>query len=504
MANAFIYHHNDDDGYCSGAIIYKYLEECEFEKYDKVITHKFDYQTILDLSEIKEDDTVYFVDYSFSNEENITALIGLVNKMKHGSGFVYWIDHHVSSKEVLETKMEPILGYPKFVHVIDTKVCGAVLCYWHALTNMPASDLKRALDYDNLPLFLRYIDSHDTWKHNMPKTPEFHIGMMFKNNMVYKYFDEILPESGDFFNWEVDLTRPFTQECIKKGEIIKPYTEIQNAKITNALSYETYIVYDNREYRCLVVNGFGNSSVFGDRIINAYDAVILYNYNGEQYKYSIYTAKEYVDCSVLAKALGKYTGLGGGGHRGAAGFQSTENVFKKGSTIVLHTGNPIHKVALAHKIPLGLASEIIKQIKSEGGRVAQLLKENQFKGENVGYDKLVDTFTTLSVDTLHRLQTIDLLNCSFNILSIDHQIHIDDDAGLATIYGEIQTINNVKGRALETVLQNNYEFNESDFIFFAPRILYMGWHKPENARLITFDAYDICYKNKAYNYLRGE
>ena len=66
-----------------------------------------------------------------------------------------------------------------------------------------------------------------------------------------------------------------------------------------------------------------------DSRFDKYDIVIPYMYTGIQYKYSLFTKRNNLDCSEIAKKLGEIDGLGGGGHAQAAGFQTYHNIFEK-------------------------------------------------------------------------------------------------------------------------------------------------------------------------------
>ena len=65
-----------------------------------------------------------------------------------------------------------------------------------------------------------------------------------------------------------------------------------------------------------------------DLFNDKYDVVIPYMYTGTQYKYSLFTKRNNLDCSEIAKKLGEIDGLGGGGHAQAAGFQTYHNIFE--------------------------------------------------------------------------------------------------------------------------------------------------------------------------------
>jgi nanoRNase/pAp phosphatase (c-di-AMP/oligoRNAs hydrolase) len=57
------------------------------------------------------------------------------------------------------------------------------------------------------------------------------------------------------------------------------------------------------------------------------------------YKYSLFTAKNDVNCEELAKIFGTIDNLGGGGHAKAAGFQSYKLIFESNCTV--HISNKI-------------------------------------------------------------------------------------------------------------------------------------------------------------------
>lgn len=72
----------------------------------------------------------------------------------------------------------------------------------------------------------------------------------------------------------------------------------------------------------MVVNRRCDSLIFGDLIKN-YPIVAIWVFDGEKYKYSIYSDKSDIDCSKIAERYG------GGGHKGASGFVSEKMIFNK-------------------------------------------------------------------------------------------------------------------------------------------------------------------------------
>ena len=77
--------------------------------------------------------------------------------------------------------------------------------------------------------------------------------------------------------------------------------------------------------KCIAVNKSNPGSQLFDSVWNeeAYDMMVAYQHvKGEHWTVSMYSTKENIDCSVIAKKHG------GGGHKGAAGFQIKEFPFK--------------------------------------------------------------------------------------------------------------------------------------------------------------------------------
>lgn len=80
-------------------------------------------------------------------------------------------------------------------------------------------------------------------------------------------------------------------------------------------------------YRVIVCNTpCGNSLVFDSVDSDTYDIMSVFFFDGKQYTVSLYSTKKEIDVSEIAKKHG------GGGHKGAAGFQCKELPFKAEGT----------------------------------------------------------------------------------------------------------------------------------------------------------------------------
>ena len=323
MGKVIIYHHGDMDGIVSAAIVFDYEVKFNGTNYDDVEFIKVDYSTALDASQIKQDTKVYFVDYSFSYEENKAVLVSLI---EHGIDVV-WIDHHKTSCNALNTLKDKVLTSPHFNQYIHTEYCAAVLCYKWCCAEMSKLDNTSELFISNHKL-LKYVDSWDCWKHNYPNDREFNIGFM---NYVKSPLMVLNILDGEILGSTCDIRNDIEEALLAKGSTIVEYLDTYNKSLCGK-SFEFTLDYYGRIYNCLGLNAHGNSTVFGD-LINNYDLVCLFSTDGAATTHSIYTISDEVDCSAIAKDLGTIDSLGGGGHAKAAGFITYDNIINAGSVI---------------------------------------------------------------------------------------------------------------------------------------------------------------------------
>ena len=294
-----IYHHNDHDGVTAGAVVYM-MHKTRYPDIDIKLYNISSYNTILDFSHIGDNEEVYIVDYSFSNIRNVANLKKLVERNKR----VVWIDHHKTS---LEAEREPGNEWMTSISGIRfVGICGAGLSYLY-LNNIPV----KMESLDKLPLFLRYVNSHDVFINDMPNTREFTLGcpLLSPDSAIYHHLIR---------NYNEKECEQIVQSFIDDGSVIAKYLDSRDLKFLEEKGYELEI--DGLKGICM--NHDGNSYSFGDRF-EEYDFVMDFHYDGKEkvWTYSLYTSKSNVDVSVIAK---KY---GGGGHAKAAGFQSKKPLF---------------------------------------------------------------------------------------------------------------------------------------------------------------------------------
>ena len=284
------FHHNDLDGRCAGAMVSQYMDNRDPSNFIEV-----DYVKVPSADIVSRGEDVFIVDYSFT-EKTAHQLKAFIDKKCH----VIWIDHHQSSVDLLHHIDDPEFQFlkSKNLHiVVDTKLCGAALTFMY-------------FEYEtghSMPRFLRYVDDWDRWTKRHSETRKFKLGI------------ESIPHSPTDQIWRnLMFDSDTTEHLLQEGDIIERYVDKSNAAYCKAFAFKC--TFEN--LNCYALNVRSNSEIFGD-LINHCDAVITFIYDGDVYRYSIYSANPEIDCSKIAV---KY---GGGGHKGAAGFESDRLYIRK-------------------------------------------------------------------------------------------------------------------------------------------------------------------------------
>lgn len=286
------YHSSDLDGHCSGAIIKKFNPDAELIGYN--------YGQAFPWDTIEADEVVFMVDVSLEIDD-------MVN-LSRVCGRLVWIDHHIGiirDFNALSTEQRM-----KFYGHLDTSMAACELCWNYCTDDMPMPDAVRLLGV------------YDSWRFTPEQEAEvkaFQYGMRCEK--------ETRPEkSMDFWDGLLrSMLDVQTTEIQNRGNLIFKYQLAQNVKTCRSGAFITVLHYGKCEKApappalvCVAVNSnLMNSDVFRS-VYNPeeHDAMLcFYRSNKGFWRCSIYSTKENVDCSIYAKSYG------GGGHKGAAGFQ---------------------------------------------------------------------------------------------------------------------------------------------------------------------------------------
>ncbi|MES2287443.1 MAG: hypothetical protein V4547_17245 [Bacteroidota bacterium] len=279
-----IYHSKDLDGYCSGAIVKR--------KYPDAIMIGYDYGQELDMFNIPEGRKIIMIDVSLPMPEML--------KLAQHSGYqLTWIDHHISA----------INDYKAFVGDGES-FCTAVLENGIAACE---GGWKHLFPNEDMPPCVELLGEYDTWR-NKDKYRWDNLIMPFQYGMrMFCQSAETFPQ--DLFN-ENEITKDSeVSRIIHEGELILSYQKTQNERACKS-SFE--IEFEG--LRAIALNNGGaNSQVFESVYDESkHDVMIPFVFTGKHWTFSLYTTKDEVDCSVIAKSKG------GGGHKKAAGFQLKE------------------------------------------------------------------------------------------------------------------------------------------------------------------------------------
>jgi len=293
-----VFHHNDMDGYSAAHIIkrYKGLNMSDIKRDFVEVTHDIESDK-KKFESVNEGEEVWIVDFSFT-EPTVENILNLMKK----NCKITWIDHHISSVELI--KSHPELN--RIPGLIKDGISGAALTYLYCFNSKEGRDVT----VDECPEYIQLISDYDCWYLKMnPRTD------------LFKLYYDCAPNKWEFLDQCYDnrFDSGFIAKCCEGGKIVKNFIDNENKYYRETYGYESE--YDGM--KVFVVPKDSNSWIFGE-LIQKYPMVVNYGFDGEKYTYSLYADKKFsTDCSKIAEKHG------GGGHKGAAGFQSKELIFKK-------------------------------------------------------------------------------------------------------------------------------------------------------------------------------
>jgi len=278
-----IYHSRDIDGWMSAAIVKL--------KYPDVVLTGWDYgQPMPDLNPELEDGLI-MVDISFSAK--------IMGELQQAFNLI-WIDHHISAiKDV--ASLDPL---PFIEGMRNAKFAACELTWKFFYPNDPMPELVRLLG--------RYDCFGHKGTYEERKVLEFQYGA---RQLIYDVSTALINLSAS-----LDLSDDVVcGSILEDGKAIYAYVCME-AQQTYKRKFD--IILDGYKFGCVNQDRF-NPINFGINYHNdGYDGFACFWYVNNQWTYSLYNDNGLVDCSVICK------NRGGGGHKGAAGFQTKELVLK--------------------------------------------------------------------------------------------------------------------------------------------------------------------------------
>lgn len=293
------YHIADLDGKCS-AVIARLVYNCVVEMYGIDYGWKFPWDKV-------QGRDVIMVDFSL---EPFSDMERLLTEAKN----LIWIDHH---KTAIEAYANWRITNPAFSQKIDgireVGKAGCELAWQHFIGGDPPPVVKLLGRYD-------VWDNKDEKEWAMRVLP-FQYGMRALNLEVDDpYWNTLFYPANPADSAQV-------HNIITSGAAILAYENQQNALYAKVCAFETVMAEPIevgkpcRQLRVIACNKALTNSRLFDSVWDPekYDLMAaFYLQKGGTWKVSLYTTKNDVDVSVLAKARG------GGGHAKAAGFISKE------------------------------------------------------------------------------------------------------------------------------------------------------------------------------------
>lgn len=267
--------HTDMDGKCAGAIVAKAYPHAQGEYLP------INYNQPFPFDKIERDETVVIVDFSLQKEGEFERLLEITPS-------VIWIDHHKTAIEKYAHLEDRILGIRR------DGVSGCELTWEYFYLLIPFSNQAP-------PEVVKLLGDYDIWAFQYGEyTNRLQVGIRLYNTH---------PLSPDWDRWLSSDYIP-TKE-MEEGKIALKYRNSQYAGLIKAWSFPTTF----EGYRAIACNAGSVSSQLFDTVGGDYDLLIPFVFDGSQWTVSLYTREDEIDVSEIAK---KY---GGGGHKGAAGFQ---------------------------------------------------------------------------------------------------------------------------------------------------------------------------------------
>lgn len=262
------YHSADIDGHCAGASVKNFFLDAELVG--------INYGDAFPWDTIKQNDVVWMVDFSLQPFVDMQRL--------NASCFLIWIDHHKSALEERDKSGEKFNG-------LQRDGIGACSLVWEFL-NKP------------VPLAVRLLAEYDVWNHKDLSTLPFQYGLRLEDTR---------PENEVLWHSLFEAGQVELDPVIMRGETVLKYINQENEKYVRACAFDVEL----DGLKCIAVNKMLTNSQLFDSVWNPekYHAMLTFGFRKGKWTVSLYSTRQDVDVSAIAKAHG------GGGHKGASGFQ---------------------------------------------------------------------------------------------------------------------------------------------------------------------------------------
>lgn len=333
-----VFHHDDMDGQVSAKIAEHFIREGSENKDIEIKLYEVGYskEVRIDVNEFNKNTLVVILDWSF----HLTVFDDLVHMVGYEN--IIWIDHH-------KTAIDNYKQYPG-IYLIDgiryVGLCATELTYQffkQSLRHIPEDyniipvPPYEAKNYSTEPvqnaiiepLCLYLVGEWDMFRYSEEEqyVKHFSAGYLVKRPQMDDYSDEAKKFWELFYTQNTlydamygeDEYMKYTNNIMEAGETINGYIHIINKR--TIISYAFPAMIDKfPKLECVAVNTSSRSSLVFNNVRDKFHVGICYTFNGRFMCYSIYRLGKdpdiLIDVSEIAKCYG------GGGHPGAAGFNT--------------------------------------------------------------------------------------------------------------------------------------------------------------------------------------
>jgi len=274
-----VFYHNDLDGLASAAIVRYRFKLTNPEDFIEI-----NYGMPFPWHKISPTETVYIVDFCL---QPFSDMLKLYSQIDDG---LIWIDHHKTALEEWEKAGKPgILGLRRD----GTAACVLTWKYFFGKSK-------------KIPKTIELLGRYDIWDLD-DEVVEFQMGMRLKNYNPFNIFWNIVFDDYGYGNEELLI-----DEIREEGKTVIKWEEQRAREYCKSYAIETFL-HGHRAIACNT--GFVGSKFF-ESTFSFDDYSIFISFcmlPSSKWTVSLYSRD--IDVGKIAKSFG------GGGHKGAAGFQ---------------------------------------------------------------------------------------------------------------------------------------------------------------------------------------
>lgn len=364
-----IIHHNDNDGYCSAAVVDAFLTDM-FNNPTEKDFYVYSYNSEFNRPEVIENETVYIVDVAMDDRvysfiEYCVSVGAKVIHIDHHKTTIEWIESHPGANDIID----------KIISFYEIGVSASLMTYAYSCMNNDErlkpndvnwgdNDTGNSLHINNrniyIPLSVQYVNDYDVWNWKFGKdTSYFQLGLFmapYNNKPFTKEWKDLVTNDAIVTNLMLD------------GEIAYRY---RNRLFGIALR-KGFISSLNNKAWCVVNSDFADSQLYGE-FVDQFDICCCVQYYGDKWVYHIRSSElNDIDVSAIAKEHG------GGGHKHASGFSDDGSFFKELLNTKIKTMNDFIDAYEAAKREL--EEEAKREEEEKERQRAMKLRENFLKG----------------------------------------------------------------------------------------------------------------------------